>query len=245
MLKFIGYFCLLAVLGFADDSLQLEYQILDRIALESGTDKSSNSHNYTEIYAEYFAPFRDQPIKFLEIGISTGCSAWLWDRYFTNAELHLIDNRLELLQHSKPERAHYHIVDQADAKALKRFAASVGGNFDIIIDDGGHYMDQQIISFQTLFPFLRSGGLYIVEDLHTSYWRQFGGGGTAENPKAGEGTAVEFLKNLVEDLNYTSGLTACGDWKKTPKEIWMHLSEFQKHIHSIHFYKSLCIIKKH
>ncbi len=229
---------------FADEVAQMEYQYLDRLALETGTDKASNIHNYTETYATFFAPIRNQPIKFLEIGISRGASTWLWERYFPNAELHFIDNNQDIFSFNKPPRANYHILDQADPTALKEFVERIGGDFDVIIDDGGHQMHQQIISFRTLFPFVRSGGLYIIEDLHTSYWTSFGGKGDLENPLAGPGTTIEFLKNLVEDLNYTSSFTGYGDWKRMPKEIWINLNECQKHIHSIHFYKSLCIIKK-
>lgn len=244
MYRFFGCIFLSLGLLFADENSRREYQYLDRLALEAGTDKASSGHNYTEIYATFFAPIRDAPIKFLEIGIFTGSSAWLWDRYFPNAELHLIDNNQDVFSFKKPPRANYHIVDQADPNALREFISNVGGDFDIIIDDGGHQMHQQIISFQNLFPFVRSGGLYIIEDLHTSYWTLFGGKGSPGNPLVGSETATEFLKNLVDDLNYTSSFTGHADWKKTPNEVWMNLNEYQKDIHSIHFYKSLCIIRK-
>lgn len=241
---FVCIFLSLGLVVFADGVSQWEYQYLDRLALETGTDKASNGHNYTEIYATLFAPIRNARIKFLEIGIFTGSSARLWDKYFPNAELHLIDNNRDVFSFGKPSKANYHILDQADPNALKEFISNVGGDFDVIIDDGGHQVHQQIISFQALFPFVRSGGLYIIEDLHTSYWSPYGGKGGPGNPLAGPETATEFLKNLVDDLNYTSSFTGHADWKKTPNEIWMNLNEYQKHIHSIHFYKSLCIIRK-
>jgi demethylmacrocin O-methyltransferase len=235
---FCSFFCFLSA-----DPLS-EYRFLDQLALGTYTDKGSNAHNYTEIYAEYFAPVRTLPLKFLEIGVGGGSSAQVWDTYFPNAEIHFIDVEPTVLNQKKPERIQYHVVDQADAPGLKAFVNKVGGDFDVILDDGGHLMHQQIISFQTLFPHVRSGGLYIIEDLHTSYWNEYGGNGTRDKPKAGPGTALEFLKQLVEDLNYTSGITGYGDWKRTTPEVWSQMSDIQKSIHSIHFYRSLCIIKK-
>jgi hypothetical protein len=240
------FLCCFLCIGslFADEISQMEYQYLDRLALETGTDKASNIHNYTETYATFFAPIRNKPIKFLEIGIAHGSSARLWDKYFPNAELHFIDICPEVFNRNKPARANYHILDQADTNALKEFINRVGGDFDVIIDDGGHEVHQQIISFQALFPFVRSGGLYIIEDLHTSYWRSYGGNGEKGRPLAGPGTAMEFFKNLVEDLNYSSAYDGYASLERTPKEMWMKMNEYQKHIRSIHFYKSMCFIEK-
>lgn len=217
---------------------------LSDLALELDTDKGPQAHNYTEIYVHYFAPLRDKSIKFLEIGIGNGRSVLMWEQYFPNAEFHFIDNDPRILEMPKSKGTFYHLLDQGDRVSLEEFVENAGGDFDIIIDDGGHFMHQQIISFQTLFPHLKSGGLYVIEDLHTSYWTSFGGHGNYQDPQAGDGTTIEFLKNLVEDLNYTSGATGYGDWKRTPPDLWETLNEYQRHIRSIHFYKSLCFIER-
>jgi hypothetical protein len=62
-----------------------DYSLLDALALASGTDKSSAGHNYTKIYAKYFASLKDKPIKFLEIGIFQGNSVKMWEDYFSEA----------------------------------------------------------------------------------------------------------------------------------------------------------------
>ena len=175
-----------------NSTTQDEYHYLDQMALETGTDKSSRAHNYTEIYAEHFAPLRNQSIKFLEIGIAAGESVRLWENYFPNASLHFIDICRDGIQYYSP-RSHYYFLDQADPQALQEFAHLSGGSFDIIIDDGGHFMHQQIISFQTLFPYLQSGGLYIIEDLHTSYWTSHGLGKEIPQPQK---LAQEQLSNF-------------------------------------------------
>ncbi|MBA3958535.1 MAG: hypothetical protein H0X51_09130 [Parachlamydiaceae bacterium] len=219
------------------------YHELDQLAVQAGTDKSSVFHNYTKVYARYFQALREQPMKFLEIGIFQGNSVKLWESYFTKADLHFIDIDNSRIQYFS-ERSHYYFLDQANSVALNSFAAGLGGDFDIIIDDGGHLMDQQIISFKTLFPYLKSGGYYVIEDLHTSYWKGFGGGGTLSMPKSGPNTCTEFLKGLVDDVNYTAAVTACADSDKISQEIRRRLSTYQKDIESIHFYQSLCIIIK-
>lgn len=222
---------------------ETEYLYLDQIALEVGTDKSSSFHNYTRIYSQYFSKYQKAPIKFLEIGIQYGNSVKLWERYFPNADLHFIDINPNQIRYFST-RSHYHFIDQTDRKGLFDFGMLVGGDFDVILDDGGHRMDQIIISFQSLFPFLKSGGLYIIEDLHTSYWSIYGSYGTPEKPKAGPGTAIQFFKDLIDDMNYTGARTWCADSNKVPPDLENTLHIYQKEIESIHFYKSLCIIIK-
>ena len=89
----------------------------------------------------------------------------MWEEYFPNAQLHFIDNNPNLIQHSYKlsSRSKLHIMNQNDKAKLIELANQVG-EFDIIIDDGSHYMDDQQCSFITLFPFVKSGGMYIIED---------------------------------------------------------------------------------
>ena len=220
-----------------------EYEYLDRLALAAGTDKSSAFHNYTKVYADFFGPIKNDPLVFMEIGIYKGNSVKLWESYFPNADLHFIDNTPSYIEyHSK--RSHYHFIDQTDWYGLHALAQSIGGEFDIILDDAGHTMVGQIGSFQTFFQYLKSGGLYIIEDLHTSYWQHFGGGGSVLAPKSGPGTCVFYLQSLVDDLNYASARTQCADEAKIPQDIRQTLNYFQDQIESLHFYRSVCIIKK-
>lgn len=217
-----------------------EYEYMDNFARIAGTDKSSIYHNYTEVYAQYFKDIKNTNLKFLEIGIFKGDSVKMWENYFPNADLHFMDITNARITHYS-DRSKYYYLDQSNPAQLYKFGKEVGGDFDVIIDDGGHTMEQQIISFHNLFPLLKSGGLYIIEDLHTSYWKEYGGNGTFEKPLAGKGTAVEFLKNLVEDLNQPGAKTTCADYHKA------HLTgkpTYQNSFYYIHFYPSVCIIKK-
>ncbi|SRR5581483_1219302 len=228
-------FILFATPTYASQVLE-DYRQMDEIALHAGADKGSHFHNYTEVYSRYFAPLRDKPIKFLEIGINTGSSVKMWEEYFPFAELHFMDITFENIQyHTK--RAQYHQYDQENISALEHFAQENGSNFDVILDDGGHTMRQQIHSFIALFPHVKSGGMYIIEDLHTSYWPgHFGGGG--------EDSTVNFLKKLIDEVNYVGATTTRANHTKLPLEVLNGLNLYQKEIYSMHFYDSIVIIIK-
>lgn len=236
--------------AFAEKAFETDtpdYAYLDTLALsldpKRTSGKSSNWHNYTEVYALYFAPIRKRPLKFLEIGIYKGAGVRLWENYFENAELHFIDITFDHAEYFST-RSHYHLADQAKPSDLQRVIDVVGGNFDIIIDDGGHTMEQQLVSFKELFPYLNSGGLYIIEDLHTSYWSEYGGGGTLSHPKAGEGTTIDFLKNLIDDLNFVGARTLAANHRSNLEAIRGELTNLREEIFSMHFYDSLCVIIK-
>lgn len=213
---------------------------LDELALFYGTDKSSQAHGYTAAYDNYFASLREKPIKFLEIGFWRGYSAHMWEDYFSNGQLFFIDVNNDAYTHFKNfTRSQLFMVNQEDPMALMSFVQKVGGDFDIIIDDGGHTMNQQITSFKTLFPFLKRGGIYVIEDLHTSY--RFGPNSLAA---AGQETTVEFLQNLVDCVNKIGAQTGYAAFNKCSPTVLKQLSEYEKHIESIHFYTSLCFIIK-
>lgn len=240
------------------DETKLKQATLDELAIKAGTDKSSLGHNYTEVYDLVFAPMRKQPIKFLEIGIFNGDSIRLWNEYFEHkdTQLYFLDiaqNAIQLcgridLNQASLDRAHCYSCDQANKQQLLAFCKQSGGQFDVIIDDGGHTMEQQITSFAVLFPYVKSGGVYIVEDLHTSYWKVYGGDGSVAYPyknkiqEAGPETTIHFLMNLINDLNYTGASTGCADYNKFSAQNFKNY--YQRNIKSIQFYSSLCFIYK-
>lgn len=226
------YFVYLVSGGIA---YQEEYRTLDRLAVEAGADKSSFYHNYTEVYARYFAPLQEKPIKFLEIGIHQGASVKLWEEYFKNADLHFMDITLDRVCYTS-SRSHYHLCDQENPAELQQFIKKSGGAFDIIIDDGGHKMNQQITSFATLFPVLKSGGIYVIEDLHTSYWDGWG-------HESGKHT-IAFLKSLIDEVNFVGAHTTKASHLNLSQDLLQRLTLYQKDIYSIHFYDSLAIIIK-
>ena len=137
-------------------------QVLDELGIRSVTDKCSLFHDYLSKYERLFAPFRDTPFTLLEIGVFDGGSLRLWEDYFPRAAIVGVDIRTECKQHEGGRRV-VEIASQADLAAM----SAIGQKYQpaIIIDDGSHQADHILISFQALYPTLRDGGIYIVEDL--------------------------------------------------------------------------------
>ena len=224
-------------------------QFMDELAIrfDSGNSsgKSSKIHNYVEVYASYFHHRRNIPIRLLEIGIHKGHSVQLWENYFPRADLYFMDIRFDDIEYFS-NRSHYYLADQSNVDDLARVIRESGGCFDVIIDDGGHFMSQQITSFIHLFPHLNPGGIYIIEDLHTSYWQGHGveGCGTTNDPKAGPDTCIEFLKKLIDDVNYMGAKGYGASHAAIPNDIKTSMNLYQTEIYSISFYDSLCVITK-
>ena len=211
--------------------------LLDKIAIKYGTDKSSLCHNYTKHYFNYFSALREKKLRLLEIGVEQGRSLRMWEEFFPNAEIFGIDINPDCLKLAG-DRVKIIIGNQADEKFLQSFADQVAGGFDIIIDDGGHFMEQQLTSFRILFPYLNADGIYVIEDLHTSYWERYGGGFHERN------TTVEFLKDLIDEVN-NRGQTGCGNPAQTSYCLERdNLGYFAQRIESIHFFLSICFIFK-
>jgi len=133
---------------------------------EDKTDKGPTSHNFTEIYEHIFFPIKNDPIKICEIGIYKGGSLILWQEYFPNATIFGID--IEDNHSLNSKRIKTFIADQSNRDQLKQFIEKYSGDYTIILDDGGHTMEQQQTSFGYLFKYVTPGGYYIIEDVHTS-----------------------------------------------------------------------------
>jgi hypothetical protein len=151
--------------------------------------------HYLEIYERYFAPYRSKPIKFLEIGVYKGGSLELWREYFgESATIFGIDVDPECVNHvTLPNQVR--IGSQDDHFFLQQVINEMGVP-DIVLDDGSHLGRHQRKSFDVLFPMLKPGALYVIEDLHTSYWRAvFKGGHGRQN------TAIGHIKQMIDDMH--------------------------------------------
>jgi len=135
------------------------------LGIRYGTDKVA--HGFCGFYHRHLAANRQAITKVLEIGIAGGASLQMWGDYFPNAEIHGFDRQGASV--SPSHRMHLHVGDQADRQALNRLVQVIGSELDLMVDDGGHTMEQQQVSLAFLFSHLRPGGIYILEDLHTSF----------------------------------------------------------------------------
>lgn len=150
--------------------------------------------HYLPIYDRVLAPYRDTAPTMLEIGVSFGGSLEMWRDYFgPKATIFGIDIDPECAKRFDPPNQ-VRIGSQADPAFLESVIAEMGAP-DIILDDGSHMAPHQIASFKTLWPHLKVGGLYMIEDCHTAYWPWFDGG--YRRP----GTAIELAKALIDDMH--------------------------------------------
>jgi len=161
---------------------------LHEIGLKHKTDKSTY-HNFMFFYEHYLSFMREQPIKMLEIGFFKGSSIKTWLEYFSNATVNCIDI---IDVDFTSERFVYNKISQEDDGLKELFS---DGCFDLIIDDGSHITSHQNKSLELLWPKLKKGGFYILEDLHTSFIDQY-----IDSPI----TPYRFLKNKsgIEEIEY-------------------------------------------
>ena len=152
--------------------------------------------HYFEIYNRHFSKYRGTDVHIVEFGVSHGGSLHLWKDYFgANAKVFAIDinpNCKEL----EEDGIKIFIGDQQNRQFLRSLVKSIP-RIDILIDDGGHTMKQQINTFEELFPHIDENGIYLCEDLHTSYWWKFGGGYKRKN------TFIEYSKNFIDYILVT------------------------------------------
>jgi hypothetical protein len=174
---------------------------LDDLSARFGSDKWGGLHWYTPHYATHFAPLRHDPVTVLEIGIGGyeyeslgGESLYMWQRFFPRGLIYGMD------LYAKPgvrgPRIRTIQGDQNDRGFLRSLGERLGP-FDIVIDDGSHLNEHVRTSFEELYRFVRPGGYYVIEDLHTSYWPEFGG----QVPPGSAQTSMGLLKDLLDELN--------------------------------------------
>lgn len=150
--------------------------------------------HYFNLYEKYFSHFKNRPIKIMEIGIQNGGSLKMWKNYF-NSDSKIIGIDIDVnCKHHAEDNIDVHIGDQNDISFLNKLV-EIYQNFDIIIDDGSHINEHQINTFNYLFPFVNNGGIYLIEDTHTSYWSSYNGGYKKES------SIIEYSKNLIDQLN--------------------------------------------
>jgi len=160
----------------------------------SSSNRSIKWKKYFPIYEKLFESYKNKPITFVEIGILDGGSLEIWKKYFgKNSRIIGIDNNPECKKFQN-ENCEIFIGSQSDPNFWKKFYHQVG-NIDIILDDGGHTNDQQIISLINSVQNINNGGLHVVEDIHSSYQKHYG------NPY--KYSFINFSKKTIDDINST------------------------------------------
>jgi hypothetical protein len=184
-----------------------QYSDLKPLAVLNSQDQAKPPLNYMEVYASLFEPVRFEALTILEIGFSRGRGARTLAEYFHRSQIHCADFEKHICQpyydafpDALKARVKLHQCDQSKKDDLTALIDSLGRTmFQIILDDGSHFADDQIMTFNTMWPRLSSGGYYVIEDMHCSY-------------KEGKHKTIEHFKALVDVVNLK------GDIKTGKKE---------------------------
>jgi len=184
---------LFAITGSACASSEYEPGELTKLADRYGTDKGPKGHYFTEVYEHFFWPIKYEARKICEIGIAGGDSLKMFNDYFPNAIYYGID--IDDLSKFDSNTAKTFVADQANRKQLKSFIDAYGRDFDMILDDGGHTMKQQQVSFGYLFKYVKPSGYYIIEDVHTSLPEYFNTMFDAEESE--KNTTLTMINNFI------------------------------------------------
>lgn len=183
--------------------------------------------HYFEIYDNHFSRFRRKNIVVLEIGVSHGGSLCMWKKYFgKKATIIGVDINPECKK-LEEDGIKIYIGSQEDRTFLRNLKSLIP-KVDILIDDGGHTMIQQITTFEELYDHVKDEGVYLCEDLHTSYWDEYGGGYKKED------SFIEYSKNFIDYINA---------WHSHNKAK-LDVSNFTKITDSLHYYDSVLVIEK-
>jgi cephalosporin hydroxylase len=198
---------------------------------------------YLYTYENILSDYSEKEINFLEIGIQNGGSLEIWSKFFSKAK-HLVGCDInELCRELIFEDSRIEVI-VGDANSLQTYndVKDKCNNFDIVLDDGSHLSSDIVKTFTHYFPLLNEGGIFIVEDLHCSYWEQFEGG--LFDPYS----SISFFKRLADIINFehwnlrrNQSSVLQGFFSKYSCEI---SNEDLSQIHSVEFINSLCIVRK-
>lgn len=198
---------------------------------------------YLKQYDLLFAPWRDRPLRLLEIGIQNGGSLEIWGLYFPFASVLVgcdIDPLCENLTYDDPRIRI--VVGDATSDDTERRIMEHSPEWDLVIEDGSHQSQHIVDAFARFFPKVSVGGMFIAEDLHCSYWREFEGG------LADPFSSIAFFKRLADLVNFEH-------WG-IPTSRAEYLAGFAEHygcrfddtalaqVHSVEFVNSQCIVRK-
>jgi hypothetical protein len=181
-------------------------------------------NHYFDIYDRHFHRFRGQEVHVLEIGVYSGGSLEMWRDYFgPKALIYGVDIEPDCRVYEN-DRTKIFIGDQADRLFWREFRRKVP-TLDIVIDDGGHQFEQQIVSVEELLPFLRPGGIYFCEDVHGKYNR-----------------FASYIHGVGHRLNE---VLSCGEFPSdNDRRIVCDCTPFQSAVNSIHLYPFVTVIER-
>ena len=189
---------------------------LSEICHQYGSDKLK--HGYLRKYQYWMEEQRDDPVHFLELGVFYGASLKMWRDYFPNGQIHGLDwfkglngnghwfpdaDKFLREQKISPERISLYQVDQGNRPGMEEFVEQMlqkGRQFDFILDDGSHLMRDQQLAIGLLFPLLKPGGLFIMEDVQSSTHPEY----YPDIRKDKSNTTLEVFREFLRSGKFTS-----------------------------------------
>lgn len=181
--------------------------------------------HYFDIYERHFERFRGTSPVMIEIGVLEGGSLAMWKEYFgPGSRIIGIDINPECKEH-QADGIDVFIGSQDDPGTIDAIFSKYP-NIDIVLDDGSHMMKHMISSFELIYDRIQSNGVYVVEDTHTCYWKEYGGG------LGRKGSFMEFAKQKLDEINavHTRGA--------------LPITEFTRSTDYIAFYDSVVVFER-
>lgn len=212
-----------------------DFQELNEIGIKYNTDKCSNYHSYLDKYEFFIRRWKNEPIIILELGVFKGGSIKMWEAYFTKAKIYGVDID-EACKCYESDRSKIIIQDLADENELKKLAEL---HPQIIVDDASHIWSHQIKAIFQLFPRLSQGGVFIMEDLETS----FSAFRALDEYRDSCVSTYEFLSAIAEVMTSGEYLQTVG----LKKEIYLLKDEIEmiaQQVELISFMHESCILIK-
>lgn len=182
---------------------------------------------YFNVYDKWFSQFRGTDVVICEIGVFGGGSLQMWKEYFGSRATIIGIDIMETCREFEEDQVKIEIGFQEDPQFWECIKQKYP-RIDILLDDGGHSMQQQITTFDCMFQHLSEDGLYLCEDTHTSYWREYGGG--YKNP----GSYIEYTKKLIDKIN-AHHIRETDEMQPEYETMFMG---------GIHYYDSIVLIEK-
>ena len=221
---------------------ELQLKTIDTLQRNKKGKLSDKWASYLPVYDRIFSPYKDTPMKLLEIGVQNGGSLEVWSGYFSSAKLIVGCDINPLCRNLvyDDERISVVVSDVNSRNAFSEITAHSNA-YDIIIDDGSHLSDDIIRTFIIYFQILSPGGIYVVEDTHTMYWDDYQGGILKQT------TANSLFKLFVDLVNYEH-------WKEDLSIQNLFATFFPRKgtppfltegwIEGIEFYNSMVVVRK-
>lgn len=183
--------------------------------------------HYFEIYNRHFGKYIGKDVTIMEIGVNKGGSLQIWKKILgPKARIIGVDISPSCKQ-LEEEQIEIYIGNQEDREFWKKIKQEIP-KLDILIDDGGHYMNQQIVTFEEMFSHIKEDGVYICEDTFSSYNAEKYSSGY-KNPS----TYIEYSKNFIDYLHA---------WFSMDQDLTVN--EYTRSMHSLHYYPGVVVVEK-